>query len=272
MSIRSADYAFVCDLVRDGSANVLGEGKEYLVESRLHGVAYELGFPSVEDLIQRLRATREPALRQRVIEAMTTNETLFFRDVGPFEALRKQVLPEVLARKPGQRVNIWCAACSTGQEPYSVAMTLSEMSAELVSSQRTYLMATDIATSVLARARNGLYSQIEVNRGLPASMLVRYFTARGTEWQIRDDLRRLVDFRELNLVGDWPLMPKMDIIFLRNVLIYFDAETKRQILSRLPSVMAPGGVLFLGSTETMFNMEAFERVEVGRTSYQRLRG
>jgi chemotaxis protein methyltransferase CheR len=203
---------------------------------------------------------------------MTTNETTFFRDVAPFEALRRHVVPELLASKATGRIQIWCGACSSGQEPYSVAMALRE-DFPAVAEQRTSLLATDLDSSILERARRGSYSHLEVNRGLPAPFLFRFFMPRGTEWQIREEIRQAVEFRELNLIGSWPALPRMDIVFLRNVLIYFDAATKREILLRIRDVMAPRGYLFLGSTETLFNLDdKFERVEIGRAVCFRPRG
>ena len=264
MSMTLEDYEFVCELVRHSSANVIGPGKEYLVESRLQNLLPDLGLVSIEQLVAQLRTKREPALKQRVVEAMTTNETTFFRDITPFDALRRDILPELSVRKGDAPINIWCAACSTGQEPYSIAMLLRDDFPELAA-RRTYLLGTDIATNILERARNGRFTQLEVNRGLPAHLLLRYFTKDGIDWQLRDDVRRMVDFREANLIGTWPWMPKMDIIFLRNVLIYFDMETKQAILDRIYDSLAPGGYLFMGATETMFNLKTgFERVELAR--------
>lgn len=266
MSMTTEEYEFLCDLIREASANVIGPGKEYLVESRLHSVMSDFGYSSFGQLVDQLRARTEPALQRRVVEAMTTNETTFFRDVAPFEALRRHIIPEFLASKPNGTINIWSAACSTGQEPYSLAMLIREDFPDTMA-KRAYIVGTDIATHVLERARSGRFSQLEVNRGLPASLLVRYFTKDGVDWVLKDDIRRMVDFREVNLIGTWPWMPKMDVVLLRNVLIYFDVETKKRILDRLRDVMAPGAYLFLGATETMFNLDSqFERVELAKAS------
>jgi chemotaxis protein methyltransferase CheR len=211
-------------------------------------------------------------LRGQVIEAMTTNETSFFRDVHPFQALSDTVLPELMrARATERSLNIWCAAASSGQEPYSIAMLLDDA---LVGRPgwRVRLLATDISQQMLDRTREGIYSQLEMNRGLPAQRLVKHFTRVGTHWQISENLRRMVECRLLNLDAAWPMMPQMDLIFLRNVLIYFDIPTKQRILARVKKVLRPDGYLFLGGAETTLNLDAgFERVQIGNAPAYRLR-
>ncbi len=266
------DFEYVRRLVRERAAIVLEDGKAYLAESRLVPVAREEGFASVAELIARIRSERFGRLHRKVVEAMTTNETSFFRDVAPFEALRTVVFPELLARRATERVlHVWCAAASTGQEPYSVAMLLREHFPELAT-WTVRLLATDLSTEVLARARAGRFTQLEVNRGLPASCLVRYFERDGAYWVLGEEVRRMVEFRELNLAEPWPPLPPMDVVLLRNVLIYFDLDTKRAVLGRLRRVLRADGWLFLGGAETTLNVDdAFERVQVGRASAYRVR-
>jgi chemotaxis protein methyltransferase CheR len=268
----NADFEYVRRLVRERAAIVLEDGKAYLAESRLVPVARREGFGSVAELIARIRDERFGPLHRKVVEAMATNETSFFRDVHPFDALRTAVLPDVLARRAAERTfHVWCAAASTGQEPYSVAMLLREHFPQLAG-WTVRLLATDLSTDVLGRARAGRFTQLEVNRGLPAAHLVRYFERQGPHWVLGEEVRRMVEFRELNLAEPWPVLPPMDVVLLRNVLIYFDLDTKREILAKLRRVLRPDGWLFLGGAETTLNVDdAFERVQVGRASAYRVR-
>jgi len=206
------------------------------------------------------------------VEAMTTNETSFFRDFHPFEGLKKFVLPDLIARRAAEReLTVWCAASSSGQEPYSLAMLIRENLPQLVS-WRIRILATDLSSDVLARAREGRYSQLEVNRGLPASLLVKYFEKRGCDWYLRDDIRNMVDFQIVNLASAWPFLPPMDIVMLRNVLIYFGVETKKDILAKVRRVLRPDGYLFLGGSETTFSIDdSFERVQLERATCYRVR-
>jgi chemotaxis protein methyltransferase CheR len=256
------DFEFVCRLVRDRSAIVLEPGKEYLVEGRLTPVARQLGLGSVSGLVGRLRTAPDNGLTARVVEAMATTETSFFRDHHPFETLRTAVLPELIRRRAGERrLDVWCAACSTGQEPYSFALLLREHFPDLAG-WRVNVLATDLSGEVLGRARAGRYTQLEVNRGLPAALLARYFRQHGTGWELAADVRKAVEFRELNLAKPWPVLPRMDLIFLRNVMIYFDPETKKAILGRAARQLRPGGYLILGGAETTLNLDdSFRRVE-----------
>lgn len=258
-------FSYICDLVRTRSAIVLEAGKEYLVESRLLPFARTAGFDSIDSLATELARTTFGAMHRNVIEAMTTNETSFYRDIHPFDALRETVIPEILARKASERtLNFWCAASSTGQEPYSVVMLLKEHF-PVLRDWKVNFLATDLSTAMLARARNGRFSQLEVNRGLPAPLLLKYFTKVGLDWQVKDELRGMIEFHELNLIERWPAMPKADIVFMRNVLIYFDVETKRKILANVRGVMDPLGYLMLGSAETTMAIDdSFERTPVGR--------
>ncbi|MFN7701641.1 MAG: CheR family methyltransferase [Deltaproteobacteria bacterium] len=261
MTLQESDFVFIRDLVLRRSAIVLETGKEYLVEARLSPVARDAGFAGIPELVEALRRHPTGPLGTRVVEAMTTNETSFFRDNHPFEALRSHVIPKLIERNRHHRsIQVWSAACSTGQEPYTIAMTLKEHFPEL-SSWKVRIVCTDLAECVLERARAGRYRQIEVNRGLPATYLAKYFERRGLEWEVVPALKEWMEFRQLNLIGEWGLMPRFDIVFLRNVLIYFDVETKRRILGRVRQQMTPAGWLFLGSAETTLNIdESFQRV------------
>lgn len=265
------DYDYVCRLVRDRSAIVLDAGKEYLVQARLLPLARQLKLESVSDLVARLRSNHDDALKVRVVEAMATTETLFFRDHHPFETLRTTVLPELIrSRTAERRLNFWCAACSTGQEPYSLAMLLREHFPQL-SGWQVRILATDLSGEVLGRARAGCFSQIEVNRGMPAPLLVKFFRQDGAKWQLHDDIRNAVEFRELNLIKPWPLLPRMDLILIRNVLIYFDVDIKKMILSRCAGLLRPDGYLLLGGAETTINLDgAFHRVAELKGGFFRL--
>ena len=265
------DFIYLSRLMHERAAIVLEPGKEYLALSRLDPMAREMGIGSVAALVEILR--REEAssqLHDQVIDALTTNETTFFRDFNPFESMRSDVLPEVIERKQRSRtLAIWSAGCSTGQEPYSIAMAIREHFPELLTWQLT-ILGTDISASVLDRARHGRYGQLEVNRGLPANLLVRHFTRAGMEWEIEEPIRRMVRFQRHNLVDEWPIMPPFDLVFMRNVMIYFDVETKRQVLSRMLGQLSPRGYLLLGASETTFNIsDDYDRHLVGRTAWYR---
>jgi chemotaxis protein methyltransferase CheR len=249
-------------LLKDRSAIVLESGKQYLVETRLTALVRQLHLNSITDLVQRLRARPFNGLHTQVIEAMVTTETSFFRDHHPFEALRKAVLPDLVQRRRDERrLNIWCAASSSGQEPYSVALLLREQFPQLAGWQ-VPLLASDLSREVLDRAREGRYSQLEVNRGLPAVLLVKHFRQHGTSWQLNEDIRRMVEFREINLAQPWPVLPRMDLVMIRNVMIYFAVETKKLILGRLARLLRPDGYLLLGGAETTFNLDdSYRRVE-----------
>ncbi len=255
-TISAPDFDFVSTLVYSHSAIVLERGKEYLVESRLGSLAEREGFKSLPALIEALRKDRSRgALHTKAVDAMTTNETYFFRDFHPFEALKKHILPALIEQRRGVRhLSIWSGACSTGQEPYTIAMIIREHFPELAS-WRIELVGTDISPTVLERAKAGVYSQTEINRGLPASFLVRYFEKKGDAWQIKPAIREMVDFRPMNLVAPWPILPPLDLVFLRNVMIYFDVETKKSILKKIRGCILPHASLFLGTAETTLNLD-----------------
>lgn len=273
LSLSQPDFDFVRKLVLEKSAIVLESEKSYLVEARLVPVARREGFPSLAALIAKVRlSSPHDDLVRKVVEAMTTNETSFFRDFHPFEALKKEIIPDLIkARSSERKLAIWCAASSSGQEPYSTCMMLRESFPELNSWELTFI-ASDLSTDILNRAKQGIYSQLEINRGLPAPLLIKYFTKVGAEWQIREDVRKMIDFRIVNLVEAWPPMPPLDMVFIRNVLIYFDVETKRRILGNIRRRLRPNGVLFLGSAETTLNIdENFQRHQYEKTSYYRMK-
>jgi chemotaxis protein methyltransferase CheR len=272
MTIGAGEFDYIRKLVRERSAIVLEPGKEYLAESRLMPVAREAGCESLEALVEKIRADRSGGLERRVIEAMTTNETTFFRDVHPFEALRSAVLPELLeSRATERRLHIWCGASSSGQEPYSIAMVLRERW-PVLGDWKIRVVASDLSREMLDRTREGRYSQLEVNRGLPAPMLVKWFEKQGTTWQVKPELRAMLELQEMNLAGPWPTLPTFDVVFMRNVLIYFDIETKQAILAKVRRLLRPDGWLFLGGAETTINLDAgFERMPVGKATAYRLR-
>lgn len=273
MSLTPFEFDYVRSLVLEGSAIVLDPGKEYLVESRLTPLATRLGLGSLNALIGKLRAEPRNGIHKQVVDAMTTNETSFFRDLHPFEILKKNIVPEFLGKRSNERtLRIWSAACSTGQEPYTIALLLRETFPQLAGWQ-VRILATDLSTDVLNKARTGTYSQMEMNRGLPAMLLVKYFKKVGADhWQVRDDLRGLIEFKEFNLALPYPPLPSFDVILLRNVLIYFDIETKRSILAKMRKVLAPDGYLFLGGSETTLNIdENFESVCLGKSVCYRKR-
>lgn len=273
MTLAAEDFRYISDLVRRHSAIVLEPGKEYLVESRLSPVVRDAGQASIAELVQRLQSRPEPSLTTKVVQAMTTNETSWFRDQHPFDLFARHLLPSsAAARRVERSLDIWSAAASTGQEPYSLAMLVSDWLLDHPG-WRARIVATDLDEDVLSRARTGRYSQLEVNRGLPVQRLVRHFTRSGTEWELADDLRRMVEFRQLNLAAPFPpTTGRYDVVFCRNVLIYFDTATKRAILERLRHALRPGGFLVLGGAETTLNIDDhFERVHIDRATCYRVR-
>jgi chemotaxis protein methyltransferase CheR len=270
MSITTSDFQFVAQLVRQRAAIVLETGDEFLVESRLALLARRQSFPSLDGLIRTLRDGANEQLLGDVVEAMTANETSFFRDPLVFDALKQSVLPElIIARRPRRQLSLWCAAASSGQEPYSMAMLLRESFPE-TKDWSIRLTASDISHEMLARAREGVYSQLEVNRGLAPSWLTRYFEPDRTEWIIKDELRRMIDFKQINLIDSWPPLGPCDLILMRNVLLYFDRAAKRSILAKVAKVLAPDGLLVLGAAETAIDLsDLFDRISFDRLSCYR---
>ena len=268
---RESEFEYIRKLVHEQAAIVLEDSKVYLVDARLTPLAEREGYESLAELVATLRTQPSYSpLVKSVIEAMTTNETSFFRDIAPFEAFTKEVLPTVIkANEDHRQINLWSAACSSGQEPYSILMSLRENFPELDDWHTTFY-ATDLSSEMCERTRNGVYSQLEVNRGLPARLLVKYFQRRGMKWQVKDEIRNLLDVKEMNLIQPWHAMPRLDVAFIRNVMIYFNTDTKRQILSKLKRILRPGGYLFLGGAETTLGVdESFERVPYPNASCYR---
>jgi chemotaxis protein methyltransferase CheR len=252
----------------------LDDTKRYLIENRLAPVIKRLGMTEVSEFAARLAENPIGPLRTELVEALVTSESTFFRDHHPWEALATTVIPEFLRRRAAERVlTFWCAAASTGQEPYSLAILLRERFPEVLKSWKLSILATDVSRSTLDRARNGRFSHIEVNRGLPAPLLIKHFRQDGLQWELNEDVRRMVEFRELNLCRPWPALPACDVILLRNVMIYFSPDDKKAILSRVARVLRPGGYLLLGAAETTLNLsDSFERVPELKAGFFRLTG
>jgi chemotaxis protein methyltransferase CheR len=272
MSLSRESFEFVRAALRQRSAHCLEDDKAYLVETRLLPVARRHGLASVEELVRRLRGRSSEKLLGELVEAMTINETLFFRDGQPFEALRQAVLPELVQRRAAVRcLNVWSAACSSGQEAYSVALLLRQHFPALAG-WTVRVIASDLSSAMLERARRGRYSELEVSRGLSPELLKAYFHRHEGGWQIRDELRRMVEVRPINLSGPWPELPPLDLVLLRNVLIYFDVPTRQRILDRVRRVLQPDGYLMLGGAETTHNLsDDFLPVSVEQTSFFRPR-
>jgi chemotaxis protein methyltransferase CheR len=262
------DYDFLRKSLKERSGLVLSGDKEYLVESRLLPVARRAGFANLGELVGALKAAPDAALMTTVVEAMTTNESLFFRDKTPFEHFRLTIMPALLAaRRACRTIRIWSAAASTGQEPYSLAMCLREMERD-IAGWRIELLATDLSSDVLEKARAGLYTQFEVQRGLPIQSLIKHFTQSGDLWQITPELRAMVKYRQLNLLHDFASLGTFDLVFCRNVLIYFDSDTKIDVLTRMAQITASDGFLVLGAAETVVGLtDRFKMVPDKRGLY-----
>ena len=262
------DYDYLRKLVKERSGLVLTADKQYLVESRLLPVARKGGLSGLSDLVQRLKGPNAQALAVEVVEAMMTNESFFFRDKLPFEHFREIMVPALLAARANQRrIRIWSAAASTGQEPYSLAMCLKEIAPQ-IAGWRIDIVATDLSTEVLEKAKAGIYSQFEVQRGLPIQMLIKYFTQVGETWQIAPEIRAMVQFRPFNLMNDFASLGMFDVVFCRNVLIYFDQQTKVGVLERAARVVERDGYLVLGAAETVVGLtDSFKPVPDRRGLY-----
>jgi chemotaxis protein methyltransferase CheR len=265
------EFDIIRKMLQERSGIVLEPGKEYLVETRLAPIVRQRNLNSVGELIAQLRLQSANGLQRQIVEAMVTTESSFFRDHHPFEGLRKIVLPGLMKRRSQERrLNIWCAASSTGQEPYSIALLMREHLPDLAG-WRVSILATDLSRHVLDRAREGRFNQIEVNRGLPAALLVKYFDQHGTDWQLKSTIRAMVDFQDINLAQAWPPLPAMDLVLIRNVMIYFDVETKKAILNRLQRVLKPDGYLLLGGAETTFGLnDSYVRIEPLKAGFYQL--
>jgi chemotaxis protein methyltransferase CheR len=262
------DFEYLRKMLKDRSGLMLSADKQYLVESRLLPIARRTGASGLSELVQKLKGPEAESLTVQVVEAMTTNESFFFRDKIPFDHFRETMLPALISARAAQRrIRIWCAAAATGQEPYSLAMMLREMAAKLAG-WRVDILATDLATEVLEKAKAGTYTQFEVQRGLPIQLLVKYFTQIGDMWQISPDIRAMVQYRPLNLLRDFSNLGMFDVVFCRNVLIYFDQDTKIDVLERLARITAPDGFLTLGAAETVVGLtDAFKPIADKRGLY-----
>lgn len=262
------DYDYLRKLLKERSGLTLSADKQYLVESRLLPVAREAGADGLSGLVQKLKSPGSEPLIVKVVEAMTTNESFFFRDKVPFEHFRAVIMPALLtARAKERHIRIWCAAASTGQEPYTLAMCLKEM-ANQVAGWRIEILGTDLSTEVLEKAKAGIYSQFEVQRGLPIQMLVKYFTQIGETWQVAPELRAMVQYKPLNLLQNFSHLGTFDVVFCRNVLIYFDQDTKIDVFERLAKIIHPDGFLILGAAETVVGLtEVFKPLSEHRGLY-----
>ncbi len=262
------DFEFISEILKERSGLVLTTNKMYLLESRLLPVARNQGIDSIDDLVAEIRRKKDPALIVKVTEAMTTNESFFFRDNHPFETFTNEVLPKILEKRASQKsFKIWCAAASSGQEPYSLAMSILEQERKL-SGWRYDIVGTDISHDILAKAKAGTYSQFEVQRGMPTTLLVKYFEKNAEQWELKPEVRKLVNFKYFNLLENPGPLGRFDIVFCRNVLIYFDQQTKGKVLDGISKIMSDDGVLFLGGAETVLGVsDAFKAIPGQRGVY-----
>jgi chemotaxis protein methyltransferase CheR len=259
--VNSQDFDFVAQLLRKRAGIVLTGDKMYLLESRLAPLARKEGLPSIDDLIHVVRARREERLIGQLVDVMTTNETYFFRDRTPFDHLKDAILPVLGQARKGSRIRIWCAGCSSGQEAYSIAMLL-DQNPQLTGGVPVEILASDISDRCLERARQGLFTQFEVQRGLPIQMLMHYFTQQDDHWRISERMRQMVTFKKVNLIEPSYNLGKFDVVFCRNVLIYFDAPAKTAVLNRIAEAVNPGGFLMLGAGEAVVGVsQAFEQTQ-----------
>ncbi len=268
MTLAVDDINFLQKLLADRTGHVLNDAQSYLLDSRLKSLVSAQGFETVEQLVAKTRASNSPLLQDQIAEAMTINETFFFRDMHPFEALQETIIPQLIeSRRQTQTINIWAGACSSGQEPYSIAIVLREHFPELMD-WNIKILATDISDEILARAKSGEYSQFEVNRGMPAKLLIRHFDRNGSTWTVKNEIRKLIEFRKVNLTKSWFFADMFDIVFLRNVLIYFSVENKQRILEQVHRSLASDGCLFLGGGESIIRLDVpFDRETNGQTSW-----
>lgn len=254
MDIAPETYRFIQEYVYKASGIVIDGDKEYLLEARLMPIVNRRKLGTISDLCNLLRGVSDEPLRQQVVDAMTTNETFFFRDLGQYEALRTVILPELVKqRQDTRRLSFWSAASSSGQEAYSLCMMLQEMG---LGDWNLRVLGTDLSTQMLERARAAKFMQIEVNRGLPVSHLIKYFTRAGLEWQLKDEIRRMVEFRSFDLRQSMASLGPFDVVFCRNVLIYFDVPSKKKILKEIQGTLFRGGCLLLGGSETTLSLNS----------------
>jgi len=265
--MRISDFDLYKDLLKEKSGLTLTPDKSYLLDSRLTPVSRKWGYASLEAMTMVMRGNPDKELLKDVIEAMTTNETSFFRDLKPFDQFRDVIVPHLIKTRPGKRVRIWCAAASTGQEPYSLCMTIKEMGPKLAG-WNFDIVGTDISTEVLDTAKKGEYSQFEVQRGMPITMLVKYFEQKGDRWHLKQDIKSMVQYKYFNLLDPMAALGKFDIIFCRNVLIYFDRDTKAKVLESMSALLPDDGFLLLGGAETVLGItSAFKPMDNTRGIY-----
>ena len=267
------DFEYIAELLYKRSGLVITQEKAYLLESRLNPVARKWELDGFETLISQMRAKNDERMLVDVTEAMTTNESFFFRDNRPFDQFKDVVLPHLTEnRKAQKKVRIWSAACSSGQEPYTLAMILKEEAAKLAG-WTIEIVATDLSNEILSKAQEGLYSQFEVQRGLPITLLMKYFTQEGDKWRISDEIKQMVKYKPFNLLDDPGALGRFDVVFCRNVLIYFDQETKGKVLDRVAKIMPDDGFLYLGGAETVLGIcDSFEVIPGQRGVYQLTKG
>ncbi|MFM7185263.1 MAG: CheR family methyltransferase [Planctomycetota bacterium] len=272
MKVADPQFDYLCGLLRRRTGVCIDQSKQYLVVARLMPIVRQRKIPSLETLIDRVRQGVDPSLEKDVLCAMMTHETSFFRDKAPFESLRTVITGLVPRRSAERQLTLWSAACSTGQEPYSMAMVLLEHFRDLVATWRIRIIATDFSEPILARAREGVYSDLEAGRGLPPPLLKKYFRPLQGRQSIVQECRQLVEFRHINLNAAWPMMPLVDVVFLRNVMLYFDVDTRSALVGRVRRVLRPDGSLYLGGAETMIGIDdGWDRVTEGGCSHYRLK-
>lgn len=271
MTLTAANFSIVQGLVERKSAIVLSDGKEYLVQARLESLVRKKGLLSLKELFTSLHSAPDGPLAEEVVDALTTNETSFFRDGRPFEGLRTTILPDLIAKRRSVRtLSIWCGACSSGQEPYTLAMLLLENFPELLSWRLEFIV-SDYSPEMLERCKAARYAGHEIKRGLPEDLIAKYFDADGSKWRAKPELRSMLDVRRINLMNHWSL-PMMDLVMMRNVLIYFSPKTKAEILGRVRETLRPDGYLMLGAAETTINIDnAYEGVDCGPARCYKLR-
>ena len=264
MAIREENFEFIRRALQQRSAIALTDNKQYLVETRLAMLARKLGMGSVDEFVEHLKCPVSPVLWQDVVDAMTTNETSFFRDAVPFHVLRDDVFKRAMSGKTsGGVLNVWSAACASGQEPYSIAMLWRECQSQYPGWDLR-IIASDISKEMLGIAEKGAYSSLDIERGLSEQRRKRFFQQEGNLWLVNQSLKKNIEFRYINLIDAWPVLPLMDVIFIRNVLVYFDLPTKQKIFAKLRAALKPEGSMFLGGAETTLAIdEQFERVFAG---------
>ncbi len=270
--MNTADFDFLSSLIKERSGLVLTPDKLYLLESRLTPVARKHGIEGLPGLVAGLRTRTDDTVLTDVVEAMTTNESFFFRDSHMFDTFRDEALPALIAaRQSTKRLRIWCAAASSGQEPYSIAMILKQMEAQLAG-WNVEILGTDLSLEILDRAKSGIYTQFEVQRGVPTNFLLTYFERIDEQWQIIEPIRKMVQYRPFNLLDNLTMLGKFDVVFCRNVLIYFDDPTKGRILDTIATMMPPDGVLLLGGAESVLGLSKAFESSVGQRGFYRLTG